>query len=155
MTLDTKYPGIISECETAMRAVAPRNAVRRRHRIYNDTEVYSYSKSWPCLLPQHGPGKKHHRRIELTSWQSDLVDRHPQLLIRGLIQSDGCRFMNSGRGGWRAWRYRFDNYSSDIRDLFRKVCSDLDLNSTTSGTVVYVSRIRDVARLDEWVGPKR
>ena len=41
VTLDTKYPGIISECETAMRAVAPRNAVRRRHRIYNDTEVYS------------------------------------------------------------------------------------------------------------------
>ena len=155
VTLDSKYPAIVSECESAMRAVAPGNAVRRRTRVYNDIEVYSYSKSWPCLLPQHGAGKKHHRSIALTPWQSALVGSNPQLLIRGLIQSDGCRFMNSGRGGWRAWRYRFDNHSPDIRSIFQKVCADLGLSPTTSGTVVYVSRIRDVARLDEWVGPKR
>ena len=53
VTLDSKYPAIVSECESAMRAVAPGNAVRRRTRVYNDIEVYSYSKSWPCLLPQH------------------------------------------------------------------------------------------------------
>jgi hypothetical protein len=23
------------------------------------TEVASYSKHWPCLFPQHGPGRKH------------------------------------------------------------------------------------------------
>ena len=29
------------------------------------TEVKSYSKHWPCLLPQHGRGMKHTRKIEL------------------------------------------------------------------------------------------
>ena len=32
-------------------------------------EVYSFSKHWPCLFPQHGPGRKHERRIALTDWQ--------------------------------------------------------------------------------------
>lgn len=26
----------------------------------NCVEVSLYSKLWPCLLPQHGPGQKHH-----------------------------------------------------------------------------------------------
>jgi hypothetical protein len=30
-------------------------------------EVYSFSKHWPCLFPQHGPGRKHERKIQLTS----------------------------------------------------------------------------------------
>jgi hypothetical protein len=41
------------------------------------TEVGSYSKHWPCLFPQHGPGKKHQRKIELTVWQQELVDLDP------------------------------------------------------------------------------
>jgi hypothetical protein len=38
------------------------------------TEVSAYSKHWPCLFPQHGPGRKHERKIELTVWQQELVD---------------------------------------------------------------------------------
>ena len=26
----------------------------------------SYSRHWPCLFPQHVPGKKHPRKIELA-----------------------------------------------------------------------------------------
>ena len=40
-------------------------------------DVYSFSKHWPCLFPQHGPGKKHQRKIELVPWQQELVDRDP------------------------------------------------------------------------------
>jgi hypothetical protein len=29
--------------------------------------VYSYWQHWPCLIPQHGPGKKHERQIT-WSW---------------------------------------------------------------------------------------
>ena len=34
-------------------------------------EVYSFSKHWPCLFPQHEPGRKHERKIELMPWQQN------------------------------------------------------------------------------------
>jgi hypothetical protein len=34
--------------------------------------------AWPCLIPQHGPGRKHERKIELVDWQRDIVDEHPR-----------------------------------------------------------------------------
>jgi hypothetical protein len=118
--------------------------------------VHAYSKSWPCLLPQHGPGKKHERKIALTGWQQELVDLAPGLLLRGLIQSDGCRFINSGSGGWRAPRYSFSNLSIDIKRIFCEACDQLGLHWTTAPPkFIYVSRKADVARLDEFVGPKR
>jgi hypothetical protein len=118
-------------------------------------EVYSYSRQWPCLLPQHGPGKKHTRRIVLEDWQEALVDQHPGQLIRGLIHSDGCRFQNTGRNGWSNPRYAFYNLSDDIRGIFCSACERLDVHWTPSEKTIYVSRKADVARLDEFVGPKR
>jgi hypothetical protein len=44
-----------------------------------------------CLFPQHGPGRKHERPIVLAGWQQSITRRHPKQLIRGLIDSDGCR----------------------------------------------------------------
>ena len=32
--------------------------------------LHAYHRHWACLLPQHGPGKKHDRRIELEPWQA-------------------------------------------------------------------------------------
>jgi hypothetical protein len=57
-------------------------------------EIKSYSTHWTCLLPQHGPGKKHTRPIALEQWQQEIVDTHPGLFLRGLIHSDGCRMTN-------------------------------------------------------------
>jgi hypothetical protein len=93
--------------------------------------------------------------IELTAWQRELVERRPDLLVRGLIQSDGCRFQNTGRG-WSHPRYCFDNRSAEIRRIFCDACDLLGLRWTTSGRyTVYVSRKADVALLDRFVGPKR
>jgi hypothetical protein len=39
---------------------------------------------------------KHQRRIWLAEWQQNLAERWPEALIRGLIQSDGRRFINTG-----------------------------------------------------------
>ena len=153
--LDMRYPGIVRECEAAMRAVLPRNRVGRQLRSCNCYEVYSYSKGWPCLFPQHGYCKKHLRPIELAEWQREFVELVPHLFLRGLIHSDGCRFQNSGRGGWACPRYRFDNFSTDILRLFCDACELLDLHWTASGRrTIYVSRKADVARLDKFVGPK-
>ncbi len=156
IALDRKYPLIIEECAAAMQAVVPWNKVHRQLTDKNYVEVHAYSKGWPCLFPQHGPGKKHERRIVLAGRQRRLVELWPKLLIRGLIHSDGCRFINTGRGDWEAPRYVFTNFSQDIKDIFCRACEQLELHWTAAPPKsIYVSRKADVARLDEFVGPKR
>jgi len=156
IALDMKYGGIVDECAAAMQAVVPWNKVHCQLTPKNYVEVHAYSKAWPCLFPQHGPGRKHERRIVLNEWQQELTDMVPTLLLRGLIHSDGCRFINTGRNGWRAPRYSFSNVSTDIKQLFCDTCDKLDLHWTTAPPKsVYVSRKADVAKLDEFVGPKR
>jgi hypothetical protein len=153
IVLDAAYPAIVSEARMAISCLMTGNAEQTAKP--GCFEVYGYSKSWPCLLPQHGPGRKHDRRIELDSWQRLLVERHPELLLRGLIHSDGCRFENTGRDGWRAPRYSFSNRSADIRRIFQEACDLLGLHWTVAPHTVYVSRKADVARMDQFIGPKR
>jgi hypothetical protein len=151
-----RYPVIVEECEAAIRAVLPRNRVGRHLRRCNCYVISAYSKSWPCLFPQHGTGKKHEREIEFADWQQALVDLSPGLLLRGLIHSDGCRSINTGRGSWRCPRYSFSNLSGDIRRIFCDACDRLEIRWTTAPPgKIYVSRKADVARLDEFIGPKR
>jgi hypothetical protein len=154
ISLDARYPGIADECERAIRAVMPSNRVG--HVGYGTWhELFAYSKSWPCLFPQHGPGRKHEREIALTDWQWRLVRRWPALLLRGLIHSDGCRFQNTGRA-WSHPRYSFANVSEDIKGIFCEACDLMGLHWTRSGEkTIYVSRKADVATLDRFVGPKR
>jgi hypothetical protein len=167
--LDLAYPGIIKECEGRLRTLFPRNGINRQLRRSNyvenaepsNAEVSVYSKSILCLFPQHGPGKKHERRIWLAEWQQRLAERWPEALLRGMIQSDGCRFMNTGRGGWRHPRYSFSNLSTDLTSIFCTACDCLGLHWTgafpkdeTKAVTIYVSRKDDVARMDEFVGPK-
>jgi len=156
IALDKKYPLIVEECAAAMQAVMPWNKVHCQPTPKNYVEVHAYSKSWPCLFPQHGPGKKHERKIELVGWQKALVARTPWLLLRGLIHSDGCRFTNTGSFGWECPRYVFTNFSEDIKKIFCNACDAMNLHWTVAPPKsVYVSRKDDVARLDEFVGAKR
>lgn len=159
--LDMRYPGIVEECRQALREVLPHNKVALLGRTSGFTgrperthvEVSAYSRSLPVLFPQHGPGRKHDRRIALESWQRRLVDQHPRALLRGLIHSDGCRFVNTGTN-WRHPRYSFSNRSEDILGLFRVACDLVGVASTRAPHTVYVSRKDDVAELDRFIGPK-
>lgn len=78
-----QYPGLIEACREAMQAVRPDNRIGG---VSKDgcVAVTSLSKHWPCLLPQHGPGMKHTRPIELLPWQQDIVESHNQMFLRGL-----------------------------------------------------------------------
>ena len=160
--MDLAYPRIIEECADAVRQVMPDNSVSKlgRSGSYStsdepsNVEVSGFSKSWPCLFPQHGPGPKHRRRIWLAEWQQRLAERLPEALLRGLIHSDGCRFQNTGRS-WSHPRYSFANTSEDIKAIFCEVCDLMGLHWTASGEkTIYVSRKADVATLDRFVGPK-
>jgi LAGLIDADG-like domain len=122
-------------------------------RKYGCVDVSHYSKHWPCLLPQHGPGKKHLRPIRLEPWQELLVKQSTEEFIRGLIDSDGCRVVANDRG-IRSVRYHFSNRSEDILGLFTGALDNLGIPWTRSSRyVIAVYRKAAVARLDEFVGP--
>jgi hypothetical protein len=75
ISLDASYPGIVGECCSAVSALRGRQAgvcpSRRDGSVVSSNWI-----SWPCLLPQHGPGRKHERKIEFLSWQrSSLIGR--------------------------------------------------------------------------------
>jgi Zn/Cd-binding protein ZinT len=124
------------------------------HRVKNCVEVSLYSKHWPCLFPQHGPGKKHMRPIRLEPWQEVLVKEGTEEFVRGLIDSDGCRVVANDRGV-RSVRYHFSNRSDDIRELFCAALDDLGIPWTRNSKYeIAVYRKTATARLDEFVGPK-
>jgi hypothetical protein len=114
-----------------------------------------YIKHWPCLLPQHGPGKKHTRPIRLEPWQQVLVKEATEEFVQGLIHSDGCRVVANDRGV-KSIRYHFSNRSEDILGLFTGALDDLGIPWTRSSKkIVSIYRKAATARLDEFVGPKR
>jgi hypothetical protein len=154
ITLDDKYPGIINRCRDAIDALMPRQHAAALRRSCNCTEVVLYSKHWPCLFPQHGPGKKHLRPIRLEPWQEVLVKEAAEEFVRGLIESDGCRVVANDRGV-RSVRYHFSNRSDDIHGLFCAALDELGIPWTRPSRYhVAVYRKAAVARLDEFVGPK-
>ncbi len=122
-------------------------------------EVSNDWKHWPCLMPQHGKGPKHLRPIVLEDWQSEIVRSNRREFVRGLIHSDGTRIVATERKDAyvrRAPRYGFKNRSEDILELFRESCTALGIHCTrASATQIAVYSKAAVARLDEFVGPKR
>lgn len=155
----TAYPGILEECRQAIQAVLPHNVVGQNPRT-GCTDLTCYSKHWPCLFPQHGPGKKHTRPIALEPWQSAIaLDEHPRPFLRGLLHSDGSRFTNTVRGAngttYSYPRYCFSNRSDDIRRLFGEACTRLGIEwRQMNRYTLSVARRDSVALLDTFVGPK-
>jgi hypothetical protein len=155
------WPGLITTAKHAMQDVMPASAVFGVQRI-GMTEVKSYSKHWPCLFPQHGPGMKHTRKIEFAEWQQVIVDRYPGDFARGLFHSDGYRGMNRVRrvladgDHWYEYpRYLFVNMSQDILRLCGQTLDKLDVEWRFSKpTTISVAKREAVARLDAFVGPK-
>lgn len=69
--LDRAYPLIVAETRAALGIVLPASAVNvLSYKTQNMEEVSSFSKHWPHLFPQHGPGIKHERKIALEPGSS-------------------------------------------------------------------------------------
>jgi hypothetical protein len=156
-----EWPGLKAAAQAAMSAVMPASSVFKVQRP-GCTEVKSSSKHWPCPFPQHGPGRKHHRPIELQPWQLAIVVQHPGDFARGLFHSDGCRVTNcvrrplaSGDRWYEYPRYFFSNESPDILRLCGEAMDLLGVSWRFSRpNAISVARSEAVARLDEFVGPK-
>jgi hypothetical protein len=164
ITCDAGYPNLIDECRRSMASTE----VARRVRVEPDharrcVRVVADSKLWPEAFPQHGPGRKHERRIELVDWQREIVDRFPREFLRGLLHSDGCRTVNrfstllpSGRMAEYAYpRWFFSNRSADIRGLFCEYCERLGIRWTQSNPRnISISHRASVALVDSFVPAK-
>ena len=154
IVMDVSYPGIIEECCQAMEALMPgqtANCIKQKSRC---VEISMYSKHWPCLFPQHGPGRKHERVIRLEPWQEPLVEQATESFVRGLIHSDGCRVVANDRGV-ASVRYHFSNRSEDIKALYCAALDRLGIPWTRpSDKDIAVYRKHATARLDEFIGPK-
>lgn len=161
VSCDRAYPGIVRDVSLAIEGV--RTGARVLHvNAPGVVVVQSYWKHWPCLFPQHGPGRKHERRLGRQDWQWALVEDHPADFLRGLFHSDGCRANNWARrrvaGELKRYdypRWQFTNSSEEIRGW---CCDALDLVGVpwrrSNQKTVSVSTRAAVARLDELVGLK-
>jgi hypothetical protein len=145
----------------ALSAVMPASSVSSVKQT-GCTMVKSYSKHWTCLFPQHGPGRKHQRTIELAQWQEVIARRYPGEFACGLFHSDGWRGVNRVRrtladgDHWYEYpRYIFGNESTDILRLCGEALDQLGVAWRYSRpNSISVARREAVARLDEFVGPK-
>ena len=158
---DATYVELNAHIADLMRRVKPggRPHMRRKHGCTVTTVSW---KHWPCLFPQHGPGRKHQRPIVLEAWQRQVVEAHPGDFLRGLFHSDGSRTANWAQrmvnGRLKRYdypRWEFVNRSDDILAL----CAwTLDLCAIRwrrpRPVCVAVSRRDDVHRLDDLIGQK-
>jgi hypothetical protein len=156
---DAQYRGIIAECSGAIESIRGRAPYVHYYRDKRLATITSYWRAWPCLFPQHGPGRKHNRRITLAPWQQSIVEAHPEPFLRGLIDSDGWCGINRVHVKGRDYeypRYQFSNRSQDIKDIFTNTCDLLGIEWRPWGRHhISVTRHDSVALMDEFIGPKR
>jgi hypothetical protein len=145
--LNENQPHVIAEASRAISHLVP---IRRVGLGRNGACVYvrSYWGIWPTFFPQHGPGRKHRRKIMLDPWQQALVASHSEQFLRGCIHSDGSRHRRIVKGkNYPA--YSFSNRSRDILDLFADACRRLGIHYTRPTRIaISIARRPDVARLD-------
>lgn len=160
--LDLAHPGIVQEATEALGKVFSTAVHSWVRPGTNCVRLTSYGPHWPRAFPQHGPGPKHLRKIELVDWQQAIVEEYPREFLRGLIHSDGCRCVNeftvqlkNGPKRYRYVRYFFSNLSEDIREIFCESCELLGIRwSMSNRRNVSVSDRRSVELLDLFIGPK-
>ncbi|MDG4796636.1 transcriptional regulator [Micromonospora sp. WMMD1082] len=150
------WPHLIDACDAAMRAVLA-NRVQRVQK-QGCVAVQSTGRHWPCLIPQHGPGKKHERPIVLAGWQWEILTAHVGHFLRGLFHSDGCRVSNRVTVRTKTYvypRYMFVNESADIMELCQWALDLLGIAwKMNRPNSLSVARREAVAALDRHVGPK-
>jgi hypothetical protein len=166
IALDAKYPVVIEEGRQLLVRCFPENAVDvvTAGLKGNLVNLSVYSQHLTCLLPQHGPGRKHTRAIELEQWQRDRLDRAPWPFLKGCIRSDGCCFINRTDihrpRPYEYLSYQFANRSKDIVDLFLGACERVGVDCRLNGPnkrglwQVRINRRGSVALMLENVGRK-
>ncbi len=131
---DKKYEGLNQLIQSRLQIIFPANKTGRvsgsgATPTTGCWEICVNSNNIPLLFPQMGPGKKFERKIELTSWQLEIVDAYHKEFIRGLFYSDGCVYEHKHDGGEYSYRcYNFVNKSKDIMDYLIRSLNFVGVN---------------------------
>ena len=152
ISLDLSHPRVVTEAEALLARCFVFNKVGgvvEGGRI----DLSVWHRHLGCLLPQHGVGKKHERVLTFESWQRRLIERAPWGLLRGLIRSDGCVFLNR-TGPYVYESYEFSNHSQDILDLFCATCGLVGVDYRRQPRCVRICRRGSVALMQTFVGRK-
>lgn len=149
---DGRYTKIVDEIAGKLRRLFFYKKVSVRSRG-NCAIVSCCSKILPWFFPQYGSGPKHLRKIKLMRWQSQIAKRHVRDFIRGLIHSDGCRYVNRTHE-LEYVNYCFSNVSKDILGIFVAACKMLRIEYRYGHNQVVISRRESVKILDGFVGAK-
>lgn len=157
---DVQYQDLNQHIIVLMRRVKPGGSPSTR--LTSCIVITCWWKHWPCLFPQHGPGRKHERTLELTDWQRAIVNKHPADFLRGLFHSDGCRVNNWTTrlvaGETKRYDYPRWQFVNESADIMRWCGEALDLVGIawrqTNRRTLSVSRREAVAELDRLIGPK-
>jgi hypothetical protein len=115
-------------------------------------EISVYKSNLVEIFPQHGPGKKHLRKLELADWQKEIIAKYPKEFIKGLMHSDGCRYLVND-----AVKYELKNYSNDILDFFEWACSLINVDTrrhSKNKTATILRKKKDVDIFETFLGPK-
>lgn len=153
--LDSRHAEIVTQTELLMRTCFPGRKVTRVRAHEGRMVVISvYAQHLSCVFPQHGRGMKHHRCVVLEPWQQYLVRQAPWSLLRGLIRSDGCAYINR-TGPYRYLSYSFTNSSVDILDLFCSACELVGLEYRRYQRDIRIYRRASVGLMASYVGSKR
>lgn len=162
VSCDVRFPNVVSDVVGLIRGVNPGRKVFEVP-APGVTVVHSNWKHWPCLFPQHGPGRKHERPIVLEDWQQEIVAEHPADLLRGLFHSDGSRVRNWATRVVGGQRRRYDyprwQFTNNSRDIQLLCCAALDAAGIawrqSNWKTISVSTRAAVATLDQLIGLKR
>jgi hypothetical protein len=152
--LNRRQYEVIARVKQPILTLLPEHRVGEVHRHASAvTEVGCYSRLWPAIFPQHGPGRKHNRAIKLAPWQATIVRKHPSEFLRGCLESDGCRHRRIVNG--RDYpAYSFSNRSRDILALVKWACEFVGVGCRRTSPNLSIARRPDVARLDRLFGWK-
>lgn len=155
---DLKYPNLVRLLARSLKVIFPTNRVHVARRKNESCVVVScYSSFLVTLFPQHGKGRKHDRKISLKRWQLRLVTRYPKDFIRGLLHTDGCRYVSKIKTRKRVYsysNYAFSNKSSDIHRLFVRSCELIGVKTRRAGCNTVITQRGSVLLLDGFVERK-
>lgn len=157
LTNDIKYIKNTQEWIDNISVLLPENSINKhRHSKCNANLITVYSRKLVDLFPQHGPGKKHQRKLELAEWQRTIINKYPSEFLRACFQSDGCIYTLKNGGRY----YSFSNMSEDIMDWFLSALSSIGINKQKTRSVkskifiVQISKKSDVEILQSIIAYK-
>jgi DNA-binding transcriptional regulator WhiA len=156
---DAKYPNLINKIKLCVSTLFPNNKVSLIHILNNGKpsciDISLYSKDLVLFFPCYRPGKKWKYKLELSNWQSKIVETYPKEFWLGLFHSDGSRYKQTNAN---RYYYCFAQKSEEITNLFIWCCNLLNIkygvtkNAITNRIQIYNKD--SIAFLDTFAGPK-